>query len=544
MLLSRLRESLRGYVSANPRGFYVRCYFVVLLLLGLSLYRDYGVSWDEPVDRMNGMVSAKYVTSLLAPDFVREHALFENVPDIHGYRENDHGVLFELPLALLDQVLQLEDSRTSYLLRHFAVFLVFTLGVWALYNVGRVRFRSWRWGLLVCTLLVLSPRFFAEAFYNGKDIVFLAFFTLGVYTLVRLLQRPSLGRAAVHGLATAAAVDVRILGVLLVAMTLGMLLLEALFGSPDTKQRRRLATAVPVFLVVAVLGIIAGWPYLWEAPLENFLTAFENMKKFRWIGEVLYLGRRVGTLELPWHYAPVWIVITTPVAYTVAFVTGVFGALYSLLRRNVAYLRTFEGRLDILLLGWFSLPIIMVIALESVIYDGWRHLYFVYPAMLLLAVRGAVALRQLSGQYRWVRPVALGLALVAGGELLYTVGRMARAHPQQQVYFSFLAPSQVERMFERDYWGLSYRQGLEWILAHDDAPVLNVTAQNGGLIENNLEIMKPEDRLRFRIGGSGKEQYFLGAYRTHPEPYPDSLGNEVHSVKPYGVKALSVLYRW
>jgi len=252
----------------------------------------------------------------------------------------------------------------------------------------------------------------------------------------------------------------------------------------------------------------------------------------------------VGTLELPWHYAPVWIIVTTPVAYTVAFVLGVIGLLYALMRRNLAYLRTFEGRLDVLFLGWFSLPIIMVIALESVIYDGWRHLYFVYPAMLLLAVRGAVALWQASQQHRWVRPVALGLALVAGGEMVYTAARMVQAHPQQQVYFSFLAPSQVERLFERDYWGLTYRQGLEWILQHDDSPELNVTAQNGGLIENNLAIMKPEDRVRFRVAGPGTEQYFLGAYRTHPEPYPDSLGKEVYTVKPYGVKALSVLYRW
>ncbi len=46
------------------------------------------------------------------------------------------------------------------------------------------------------------------------------------------------------------------------------------------------------------------------------------------------------------------------------------------------------------------------------------------------------------------------------------------------------------------------------------------------------------------MGGPGKEQYFLGAYRTHPEPYPDSLGKEIYTVRPYGIKALSVLYRW
>ncbi len=91
---------------------------------------------------------------------------------------------------------------------------------------------------------------------------------------------------------------------------------------------------------------------------------------------------------------------------------------------------------------------------------------------------------------------------------------------------------------------MSYRQGLEWIARHDASPLLNVTAQNGGLIENNLAIMKPEERARFRVGGAGPEQYFLGAYRTHPGPYPEDLGNEVHAENAFGIKILSVIYKW
>ncbi|MBF9223747.1 glycosyltransferase family 39 protein [Hymenobacter ruricola] len=541
MLFYRLRDALRAAFAADPRTFYVRGYFVLLLLLGLCFYKDYGVSWDEQADRTNGMVSARYAVGLVAPN----NNFFPNTPDIHGYVENDHGVFFEMPLALLDKVVfGIEDSRTYFLTRHFAVFVVFMMGVWALYKTARVRFRSTRVGLLASTLLVLSPRFFAESFYNGKDIVFLAFFTLGIYTLVRLLERPTWRRAVVHGLATAAAVDVRILGILLVAMTLGMLALEALFGPREPQRGRRLGQVVPVFLGAAVVGIYLGWPYLWEAPVRNFLTAFDNMKKFRFIAEVLYMGRRVSTLELPWHYAPVWIVITTPVAYTAAFVLGVLGALAALVRRHLAHLRTFAGRLDILFLGWFILPIAMVIVLHSVIYDGWRHLYFVYPALLLLAVRGAGSVWQLGRHYRWARPVALGAAVLAGGEMLYTIGRMVQAHPQEQVYFSFLSPAEVETQFERDYWALTYRQGLEWIARHDPSPQINVRTTNPGLIDNNLAIMKPEDRARFRENAPGKAQYFLGAYRVHPEPYPDSLGNEVYAVKPYGIKALTVLYKW
>lgn len=541
--LQRLRHFLSAF-SLRRRKPAARLYFGLLLLLGLLCFRDYGVSWDEEVLRTNGMVSAKYVAGLLAPEWTARQAKFANIRDIHGYRDNDHGVLFELPLVLAAKVLGVADSRTYYLLRHLAVFLVFMAGVWALYQLARVRLRSWRWGLGVGSLLVLSPRFFAEAFYNASDIVFMALFTLGVWTLVRFLRRPSWRSAAVHGLATAAAIDVRILGVVLVAFTVGMLLVQLVCGPRGPKALRYALPALGVYAAVTVVAVVAGWPYLWEAPVQHFLQVFARLSQYNaWDGQMLYLGRIVSGQQLPWHYAPVWILVTTPVAYVVAFLLGAGGALTGLLRRPLFALRTREGRLDVLLLGWFCLPLLLVIGLRSVLYDGWRHLYFVYPALLLLAGRGAQAVWAARQHGPRLRGLVLAAAAVAGLELCYTVGRMWRAHPQQQVYFSFLPPAAAEQLFEGDYWGLSYRQGLEWIAAQDASPQLGVAGQNDGLIEKNLAIVKPEVRKRFKLVGAARARYFLTAYRTHSEPYPDSVGHEVYRVQAYGQRVLSVFRR-
>lgn len=70
-------------------------------------------------------------------------------------------------------------------LRYRFVFLVFVAGVVALYGLGRLRFRSRGWALLV-----LSPRFAAEAFYNGRDVSFMALFTVAMLTLAMLARRP------------------------------------------------------------------------------------------------------------------------------------------------------------------------------------------------------------------------------------------------------------------------------------------------------------------------------------------------------------------
>lgn len=522
---------------------YVRAYFVAVVLLGLFIYRDYGVSWDESYDRVQGLVTAKYILSSLAPHWTENRTVFIGVPDFQTYLENDHGALFHTPFAFIEVLLGV-DSRTFYLIKHVGVFLTFVLGLWSMYAMARIRFSSWKVGLFACTLLLLSPRIFADAFYNSKDLVFLSIFTFGVYTLVRFLHRPTLAGAVLMGFGTALTTDIRILGCVLFALALGMLFLEVVFGTTSKAHRLFLGKAAACYCATTIVFTIIGWPYLWTGPIDNFFMAFENMKRFRFDAEVLYLGQLVPTLHLPWHYAPVWIVVTTPVAYTISFVVGLFSYGFQLLRNALATLRTLEGRLDLLFAGWFFVPLLMVILLHSVIYDGWRHLYFIYPAMILLATRGIYAVWRASQRQLLLKRVALVLAMLVGAEVMYTVVRMVKAHPNQQVFFSFLSAPQAEQLFERDYWGVSYRKGLEWILAHDTSPLINVDSPFPILLENNLGILKPADRARFKINPAAKEVYYLTSYRAHPEPYPASVGNEVHAVRTNGIKILSVFYRW
>ncbi|MBC6991681.1 ArnT family glycosyltransferase [Hymenobacter sp. BT491] len=530
----------RRFVFSLPPQRFVSLFFGLLLLLGLSLYRDYGVSWDEPVDHLNGLVSARYVAHRLAPKWAERQAVLERAPDFENYHDNDHGVLFELPLAFWDQLRPSSDLRAFYQLRHLCIFLTCLAGTWALFRLARIRFHDWRLGLLTAGLLVLSPRMFAESFYNAKDLVFLSVFTVAMYSLALLMQRPSLWRALLHGVATAMALDMRVLGILVVGLTLGMLTLEVLFASSPKRAGLRMAGYVVAYLSVTAVVAIIGWPYLWEAPVAHFLLAYQHLSHYPWLGEVWYLGRPVYALNLPWHYALVWIVVTTPVPYVLAFCLGMLVWLYTIVRSRLAVLATLEGRLDLLFAAWFGLPLLMVILLKSVLYDGWRHLYFVYPALLLIAVRGGQALWQITRLRARSRQVVLFLGLIASLEVAHTAVRMIRMHPNQQVYFSFLSAGQAGRLFERDYWGLSYRQGVEYLLKRHPTGRIPVDSPHPLLLTNNTLLLNPIDRERFQFTDSAPNRYFLADYRMHPGPYPDSVGREVYSVAPEGLKILSV----
>ena len=49
---------------------------------------------------------------------------------------------------------------------------------------------------------------------------------------------------------------------------------------------------------------------------------------------------------------------------------------------------------------------------------------------------------------------------------------MIKDHPHQNVYFNFLAGKNIQTKFELDYWGLSNKQALEYILKNDSKNII------------------------------------------------------------------------
>ena len=56
-------------------------YFILYILLGLFIYGDYGISWDEPISRMNGLVNLKYISDFLPSSIITDS--IHNLPDLH-----------------------------------------------------------------------------------------------------------------------------------------------------------------------------------------------------------------------------------------------------------------------------------------------------------------------------------------------------------------------------------------------------------------------------------------------------------------------------
>jgi Dolichyl-phosphate-mannose-protein mannosyltransferase len=497
--LERKQDSLNKRVKYVSVGLF----FLALLLLGLSSYRDYGISWDEASQRLTGAVTVKYLAETFhIPAFMTRWK--QDLPSLAEYRDRDYGVAFEAPAFALEHFFRLKDPRDIYMFRHLLTFLVYFGGVYAVYRLARRRFLDWRTGLLSALFLVLTPRFFAESFYNSKDIVFMAVFAAAMNTTISFVLQPRVKTALIHALATAVAIDVRIMALLLVAVSV-MLLIIRLIRRELSLGRTCLVLAV--YMIVAFGLVILMWPYLWSSPLLNFWEAFRHMRHFRWGGEVRYMGAFIRARALPWHYALTWISITTPLLYLALFVIGMYATCRQLVARGTKLWQD-DGELqDMVFLGLFFGPILAVIYCHSVLYDGWRQLYFVYPAFLLVATKGWVVLWSIKSTGNVYKTGLITLTTIS---LLLTAVWMWKAHPLENVYFNDLAGKNVIARYDLDYWGLANRRALEYILEHDHSPLVNVSAEDkSNPLGYSFLMLKREDRGRVMLGDDKRVPYYV-----------------------------------
>jgi hypothetical protein len=485
-------------------------FFAALLALGLAVHRDYGISWDEPHQRLTGAVTVKHLAELFAPSLVSGEA--SRLPPLKYYVDRDHGTAFEAPAVALEALLGFSDKRDIFMFRHLLTFLLCFVGAIAVYRLAERRFADWRWGLLGAAFLVLSPRLFAESFYNSKDAVFMAAFAIAMNTAVAFVLNPGVRIALLHALATAFAIDVRVMAVILPVASLAILIMRLM--RRELPVRRTLVVCA-VYLAATFAFAVAMWVWLWSDPVGNFLEAFASLARFRWQGDTLYMGTDVLGMELPWHYIPVWMSITTPLLYSALFVVGVVAIVRRMASRGLSLWSDDEELQDLLFLGLLAVPIAAVIALQSVLYGGWRHLYFVYPAFLLVAVRG--------GHFLWNSSTAWPLAraalvLVTVLSSLHIAFWMWRAHPLQNVYFNVLAGSNLKTRYDLDYWGLGNRMALEYILRHDPSPTIVVGADSETPLHSAIDMLTPAERRRVRLANDGEPaRYVINNYHGFKE---------------------------
>ena len=288
------------------------------------------------------------------------------------------------------------------------------------------------------------------------------------------------------GVAMGILINLRIMGVMLFTIVVAYLISDIVSHKSNKTVRRKIITGFGFYFLTTIAVLYISWSYLYPDPLNNFVNAFQNMSKFRWNGEVLYLGEVIKATELPWHYAAVWFSISTPIWFLILGLSGIIFLSYRIFRHPGKIFNNSHDRHLTIYLVSFIAPFVIVVLFNSVIY--------------------------------------------------------VVNHPHQQVYFNWIANrsefNHERTNFEMDYWGTSYRKGLEAVLKKDKSDKIKVMVLHPPG-EFNLLILPPTERVRIQLTHDNPK-YFITNYRYHPEDFNYSPEQEIFSIQVQNNTILSV----
>ena len=478
-------------------------------IAGVAVLDDYGITWDEAIQREIAYANAEYIAT-------------GNTGRLHYKDYRYYGVAFEMPLLLTERALGLQDIRHINLTRHLLTHLLFIAGGFA---CGMLAYRMFgnRWiALLAMLIFLLHPRLYAHSFFNSKDIPFAALLAVALYLAHRAFRKDTGGAFLLCGIAAGLAINLRPFALLLPPMILAMRALD--LWQADSAERKRVLASAGIFAAAALATAWITHPHYWENPLR-LIDGLRVFSQHPTSAPNLFMGNVYMSNAVPWNYIPVWFAITAPPVALALGAIGVAAVCRQTITRPIAALRDRETRFRILLLACVALPVVVVIALQSNIYNGWRHMYFLWTPFCLFAAVGLHRITNISmGGGIWKfgallpRRVSDRLipALTYGATaigLITTLTAMAALHPYEHIYFNALVdtktPGALAARYDTDYWNMAQRQLLEYLLARHPDDILRVWPQS-----ESAQILPQSDRERIVVPRNQNVDFYIN-YTSH-----------------------------
>ncbi len=486
--------------------------FLFILFLGLISVKDYGHSSDESAQRHAGFVELNYIGEKIAPSLHSRYKGDRVYIDLYdnSYNEKFSGHSLNTLSALLEVIFEIEDRRDVFILKHHIYFIIFFLSLISFYKICQIRFEKWYISIIGVFIIFLSPRIFANSFYDPKDIPFLSILIFSIHFGLILFKKMNFKNLIYYSLFNAFVISgIRVYGIISPVLILSSIILYSFITKENFKKN--LLFVIYCLILTFVFSIIIK-PSLWESPIANFIGSFTYLKEFGKIWSIpnLFLGEIILSKDTPWFFSIFWISITTPIFYTVLFLFGIsFYLINSLTNLRSIFLNKIFYY-DSIFFSLLVIPIIGSIILRESSFNSWRHLYFIYPYFVIFCLIGFENILNFIKKDNFKNYFYVFFLII----LLFNLSWIIKNHPYQYSYFNLLAgKDNLNNKFDIDYHGLSYKQNLEFIIDNDDRDKISVV---------NNSINKPQlfkyslnkiDRKRFVFNQNiAKPDYIITNY--------------------------------
>jgi len=388
-------------------------------------------------------------------DYIR--GLFGN-QDFTAYRPDDYlpdyeyrfyGTWYQLICLTIQEHINLPNPSDRFYLRHLVALSIFSLALLSFFRIIKKRFSSIIFAYSAVLILATSPRIFSHQFFNPKDAIFLSTYIFCMWSFFRFLDKRNALNVVLLALCTSFLISARVLG-LLFPMIISVVLFIILI-TKKVQFKRVIKYAIPFSLCTILLTYLL-WPILWNDPINQFLESFSVMSKYDWTGPVLLDGRVYSGDKVPWFYIPRWISVSTPLVYLIPILFGLVLLLGLICKCFIQSHFSKENLKDLSILGFALGPVVAVIILKSTLYDGWRQLHFIYPAMVYMAIYAFDFLsNHIINQARYA-----SLILV-----IPVISLLYRVHPYQNVWLNDTAKTPWYSHYDLDYWGSGYLEAYK-----------------------------------------------------------------------------------
>ena len=340
-------------------------------------------------------------------------------------------------------------------------------------------------------------------FFNNKDVVFLSLITITLYYCFKSLEKLSYKNLSIFAIFAALCTAQRVLGIFLPAFFIAIYLLSILSNNKNLKSLPNII----FFIFFYILFLILFWPVLWNNPIEKFFLAFQFFSYHYLQIQLLFNGNYVYSKLLPYDYIFTWILISTPILYLILFVIGYilifkrFFIRFINIKDNKLYYDLWRGnneKKDFFILFNVTSIIFYLVTSEIVLYNGWRHVYFINIFIVYFAVYAFYQI-DINLKLRSIRKFQFITVTLC---LVFIVYKMIIYHPYQNIYFNNFFSKNAHEKFEVDYWGLSGKKFLEYIInLEKNNKLIKIGTASYLPLERSTKLLNEKDRKKISIIG-------------------------------------------
>ena len=158
------------FTIKKNKSFFIFLFFSAIFVIGVNIYKDYGLNIDDEWYKKNGDFYYEYIKIFLSNssnDILLDVETLSN--KIIGFSiPYMNPVLFELPHVFISKFIGFNDTKETYELAHFINFTIFFISLIYFYKLISKKFNSNLYGIFSVLILFSTPRIFAESFYNSR----------------------------------------------------------------------------------------------------------------------------------------------------------------------------------------------------------------------------------------------------------------------------------------------------------------------------------------------------------------------------------------